>query len=526
MPNYIYIGHAIDVTSMNETTKKYKLVRKHVPPNCNYINASESSECTFISITALLIKMAQNHKISKYLNNPKRYELKISLHILGFLNGEFTKEYAKTNTENGIRIHEAGNLYVASRPQFWFELSNNRYYKVGLYDSTYDFLKYSNKKIYPHVTYDDKDKDNTTIPIFINTEKHFSVQFIQDIFEGSLYPTFEDIIQRVHKHYKLPFTRIELVDPKLLITEKLIKHILIYELFNETTVHDLMIRFPGNHYNCLCRSYHGNHTVNNLESEKEASANRVAHINNNTFENDSYNIEAQLNRGSHTNTHKVYIDFKINMFKSFCRSAIMSKHLGDKCKSPNVLISHIIKLYKKLSDRYSDLMKDDPHKGKGLHTRRITTFNSNAKGLELSQLHTPLKKSSKSYKLSFKLLYLKDIEEDMCIGFIIHLHNKRIKRIPSKLIKVQIEFMKAFIQCYLSGIIKKYNLKIFLDFDFNSHLADASYDDYYELLIRTILRQTQGLGIDDDKMYIYLIYKIKPLLKCLKHNLQLKLDLE
>ena len=84
--------------------------------------------------------------------------------------------------------------------------------------------------------------------------------------------------------------------------------------------------------------------------------------------------------------------------------------------------------------------------------------------------------------------------------------------------------MKTFIQSYISGIIKKYNLRIFLDFDFNSHLADASYDDYYELLVRTIIRQTQELGVDDDKMYIYLLYKIPALLKSLKHNLQLDLE--
>ena len=393
--NYIYLGHGYDITD------KHKLVRKIVPKDCVYINAAESGDTTQLRTYMNLVTIAKENP--EFLDDPTKYKVDFSLKTIGFKNGSFNMNERGElyhDIKSGIRIHKSLHSYVNNRCVFWFPLTGPVVMKVGLYESTYNFDKYFDKELYKNVRDDVK-----PIPSFEISENGFTIQNIKDIFDGSKFPVLEEILDLLYENSRPPPTFLSRARNSITRSfrrSKLSKNTFLSSgvFIPLQTLREIImtLSFTKTVEN-LMETFPGNHYNFTCRSVKQFV----------------YNMGVEREKSfSNINGNGNNTVFTLDLVRLFCKNKNHDYYLSGICEGGhNAVLTHIIDLYDKLIKLYED----------------------------------------NTSKLNINLL-----EQDLCIYFIKHLNENKIK-IPKKLKDVQNNFMESIVKRYYNDFIKRFKLK-------------------------------------------------------------------
>ena len=275
MPSYIYMGHG------NDNIIEGRLDYQTVPPRCNYLTISKSGSCNYLQSAMNLIEINLTYKGQIYIREPVKYYNQLSI-----LSSGYDKGYNTILSKNDLHLKREGQPFINNVCDFLFIFGEGQIkylYKSGLYDlekviDTYLPL-YKPSELMNH---------EIQTNFKIDTLEGIDLQTIQLTYKDSIFPTSKAIIKEIKRVMKIPMrpssapsrsnsmskTMSKSSSKSGLKTRSMSKTRsrtsfnmnttkIPYEIFvsavktivgNQTGL-SLMTKYPGNHYNFVCRTF-------------------------------------------------------------------------------------------------------------------------------------------------------------------------------------------------------------------------------------------------------------------------------
>ncbi len=293
MPNYIYMGHGADIIKNGHYDKLL------VPPHCNYLTVAKTGLTSHIISVMNLIKINLTPEGKTYLDNPELYYDKLSMLVAG---------YDKPIVDpilslNDLHLTTTGEVFNNNSCDFIFSFDSGpiKYlYKSGLYNMSKVMKPYL--PIYKHNATHPKFNHDFQHKFVIDTRVGIDLHTIKSIYKDSVFPTSKKIVNELKKVMGLPsrpssaptrslstnsIRKTKSASPK---SKKIFSYnpnvdtiMIPYDLFvttvkkivDEETGFSLMNKFPGNHYNFVCRSLITDYPINQMLLHRSQSNNRA-----------------------------------------------------------------------------------------------------------------------------------------------------------------------------------------------------------------------------------------------------------
>ena len=277
MPSYIYMGHGND----NVIEGRYDY--QTVPPSCNYLTISKSGSCNYLQSAMNLIEINLTYKGHIYIREPVKYYNQLSI-----LSSGYDKGYNHILSKNDLHLKREGQPFINNLCDFLFIFGEGpiKYlYKSGLYDMEKVIDTYL--PLYKPSEFMNHDSQTN---FKIDTLEGIDLQTIKLTYKDSIFPTSKAIIKEIKRVMKIPMrpssapsrsksmSKSNSGSKSGLRTRSMSKNRnrtrtsfnfnmtttkIPYEIFvsavktivdNQTGL-SLMTKYPGNHYNFVCRNY-------------------------------------------------------------------------------------------------------------------------------------------------------------------------------------------------------------------------------------------------------------------------------
>lgn len=314
MPSYIYMGHG------NDNVIKGRYDYQTVPPSCNYLTISKTGSYNHLQSVMNLIEINLTYKGQIYIREPVKYYNQLSILASGYHKG-----YNNVLSKNDLHLKREGQPFINNVCDFLFIFGEGRFkylYKSGLYDmekviDTYLPL-YKPTELMNH--------DSQT-NFKIDTLEGIDLQTIKLTYKDSIFPTSKAIIKEIKRVMKIPMrpssapsrtkSKSKFGSKSGLKTRTMSKNRsktsfnfnmnttkIPYEIFvsavktivDNQTGFSLMKKYPGNHYNFVCRNYTNDIAANIVFLHRQQSntlANQMPRENYNVhkMKRNQYNFE-------------------------------------------------------------------------------------------------------------------------------------------------------------------------------------------------------------------------------------------
>jgi hypothetical protein len=305
MPNYIYMGHGADIIKNGEYDKRL------VPAGCNYLTIAKTGVSTKLESVMNLIKINLTPEGKTYLDDPELYYNKLSILVAGYDKPEVDPILSL----NDLHLTTSGEVFINNHCDFIFSfgsaLSPIKYlYKSGLYDMSKVMNSYL--PIYKPGPLSPGFNHTIQHKVVVDTRIGINFKTVKFIYKDSVFPTSKAIIKELkevmgigtrpssaptrsksksasigrktrsaskNKNKNFSF------NPKLDST--LIPYLTfvaaVKKIVGEETGFSLMEKFPGNHYNFVCRNLSNHFPINRMllhraQSNERANRNRNEYI--------------------------------------------------------------------------------------------------------------------------------------------------------------------------------------------------------------------------------------------------------
>jgi len=282
MPTYVYFGHESDLVkkiSRPDEPEKWNVSSiETVPEGCTYATISETGANVAVGLFFYIIKIATDPTTKHLLMEPKANFTRIKELVTGrdhVILNTYLPKFGPSNTTTIYKFRYGfmdvndpiyailyaiyNSTYHLKLPQynyinrecsFLLNFANNdqtiRIHRSGLYDIE--------QTIDPPLPTDFGRGSITTTKPYINKKGHtyqvLALGDVKKIYKGSLFPTIDNILSKIKEifddidinndNYILPFTTLEIA---------------VNKVVNYKTQRDLLVMFPGNHFNFSCRGY-------------------------------------------------------------------------------------------------------------------------------------------------------------------------------------------------------------------------------------------------------------------------------
>jgi hypothetical protein len=317
MPSYIYMGHGND--NIIEGRYDYQTV----PPRCNYLTISKSGSCNYLQSCMNLIKINLTYKGQIYIREPVKYYNQLSILASGY-----DKGYNNILSKNDLHLKREGQQFINNFCDFLFIFGEGRIkylYKSGLYDmekvtDTYLPLYKPSEFINHDIQTNFK----------IDTLEGIDLQTIKLTYKDSIFPTSKAIIKEIKRVMKIPMrpssapsrskSMSKSGSKSGLKTRSMSKNSfnfnmnttkIPYEIFvaavktivNNQMGLSLMKKYPGNHYNFVCRNYTTNDIAASIVFLHRQQSNAIS----NEMPRKNYNVHKT--KRNQTNFEKFIFSF-------------------------------------------------------------------------------------------------------------------------------------------------------------------------------------------------------------------------
>ena len=283
MPNYIYMGHGDDIVLKDAVTQERNYDLRTVPPGCVYVTIAKTGLNSSLVSVMNLIKINLSRETRPYLDDPVLHYNKLSMLAAG---------YDKTAADpvlslNDLHLKREGEEFINNACDFVFSFDHGHLkylYKSGLYDMSKTMTSYlpTYKHNNEHPTF------NHTIQhkFVIDTRVGIDFKTIKAIYKDSLFPTSKAIVKELKtvmgirsrppkrassapnrtsrssasrtkstSKSKKSYNNVELdldLDSTLIPYSTFVTA--VKKIVKGETGFSLMEKFPGNHYNFVCRA--------------------------------------------------------------------------------------------------------------------------------------------------------------------------------------------------------------------------------------------------------------------------------
>ena len=263
MPNYIYMGHGYDKLIKNSETHENDFDYQDVPSGCNYLTIIKTAMTGDLRSVLNLIKINSTEKGRQYLDDPILYYDELSTLVADYRNGNYPHPIFSLND---LHLKVEGDKFINNTCDFLFIFGNGpikQLYKSGLYNMSTAYNIDLELPLEIQSKFD------------IDTREGIDFHTISLVYKHSVFPTAKDIISEIKRVLKNP-TRSNKVTSKNSAYVRSNKNKMLpnsnfnlnytkipYDLFvsavktvvDDMTGFSLMKKYPGNHYNFVCRSY-------------------------------------------------------------------------------------------------------------------------------------------------------------------------------------------------------------------------------------------------------------------------------
>lgn len=262
VPTYVYFGHGEDTLVPNPDSEgEWMGDYNHdpVPADCIYISFVNPGNSAYRDhVLCFFYNLSSEGFLTKLLN---------PVHYFGELSELYracVHKYLKFKLERNEMLHL--KLFLRKPGDFY---SENNFIPLGLWPTLYN----DDRRLFTSGIYDLRD---TRTNLLISTPHEplimkggwSTLSEILTKYEGSIFPTPDDIIQAAHRNYGPDIKSISAT-----MLDHLIREIMRFK--DATTQTDLFRLFPGIHYNSVCRYIDNTKTVNSsLRIARRLSLNR------------------------------------------------------------------------------------------------------------------------------------------------------------------------------------------------------------------------------------------------------------
>jgi hypothetical protein len=315
MPNYIYMGHGADIITNGEYDKRL------VPVGRNYLTIAKTGLTSRLESVMNLIKINLTPEGKTYLDDPETYYNKLSILVAGY-----DKAVADpVLSMNDLHLTTSGELFINNHCDFIFSFGSGpiKYlYKSGLYDMSKVMTSYL--PIYKQNAFKPGFNHEFQHKFVIDTRVGIDFKTIKSVYKDSVFPTSKEIIKELKNVMGLPSsapirqssaptrqssaptrqssaptrrsrpsaTRSSSVNRLSFKSKRnssfngnLDSTVVPYALFvssvkkiidkDKDTGFSLMEKFPGNHYNFVCRTLTADYPINRMLLHRAQSNNRA-----------------------------------------------------------------------------------------------------------------------------------------------------------------------------------------------------------------------------------------------------------
>ena len=237
MPTYVYLGHASDLLIPHETEpSSWVPWRMTIPAGCTYATISQSGETAKMASILNLNRLSSSPETKMMLMHPDVNYEDLSILTTGQDTNDEILQRGEYHFKTGGQPYT--NRHTDFLLRFPLEGGSVKVYRSGLYN-----IEEGINPPLPTLT-----DDITIIP-----PEGVTIEVIKNIYAGSLFPTPEDVAQKIKEMMHMEDIAEKWFNLRLFNVGVLSEA--IYQLVSNINQSELFQRYPGNHFNFACRSY-------------------------------------------------------------------------------------------------------------------------------------------------------------------------------------------------------------------------------------------------------------------------------
>jgi len=256
---YVYMGHGSVLVDNEE------LVRDIVPSNCTYSTIANVGFTSKLASILLLNTLSLDN--IKMLQTPLKHVKELNNLFTGrhLLNSHTKKSIL---TKGNYHLKVGGSNFTNNTCSFLLQFVKHDgmiyIYTSGLHDMS---LSTS-----PAILYN-MNSENMQGLFIINPKEGIKIEIIKSIYNGSVYPTSDEIIAQLITD----IPGLDINNSTIVPYNKFVSA--VGECVKDNTSKSTMVRFPGNHYNFSCRSFFNVQpktlNINSAINESNNEANKI-----------------------------------------------------------------------------------------------------------------------------------------------------------------------------------------------------------------------------------------------------------
>ena len=364
MPNYIYMGHGADIVTNGNYD--YRIV----PHGCNYATIAKTGLSSKLESVMNLIKINLSRVNRPYLDDPVLHYNKISMLAAGYN----TDASHPILSLNDLHLKTEGEEFINNSCDFIFIFGSGHekyLYKSGLYDMSNAMTSYlptyKHNADHTHFNFNHTNQHK----IRIDTRVGIDFQTVKFIYKDSVFPTSKAIVKEIKRVMSIPSrpssapsktskSSVVRRTKSASKSKKSYNHIdsviipyttfvaAVTKVVNGETGFSLMEKFPGNHYNFVCRDL-STHMPSERMLIHRAHSNNRANINRNRAEyighkraNPILNFRSFLERFMTNDTRMKFGRTRLNVSYTFLFDHLiylLNSYLISATRKPQLVIT-------------------------------------------------------------------------------------------------------------------------------------------------------------------------------------------